>query len=417
MPQIPSTKLPDSTLALAYEGYTFISKRCDNYNSHIFQTRLLGRPTICMRGKEAARVFYDTDHFKRKGVVPKRILSTLFGVGGVQGLDGEAHRNRKQMFMKLMSSKNIDRLAELATEQWHHYAKKWEKRDEIILFEEMHKLLCEAVCKWSGVPLKKPNINLRATDFAAMIDGAGGVGLRYLKGRVARQRTERWIGSLIKQVRNGKLDPPQGSVLQVMAAHLDLNDDLLDVHTAAVEVINVLRPTLAVSRYIIFAALAMHQYPKAKVALQTGDEDERNHFMQEVQRFYPFFPFAAAGVKKDFNWNEYPFKAGYNALLDLYGTNHDPKIWNEPETFNPERFRNWEGNAYNLIPQGGGDFYKNHRCAGEWITQKIIEISIDFLLNEMKYDVPNQNLNIRLSRMPAIPSSRFIISNVKHIAG
>jgi fatty-acid peroxygenase len=414
MPQIPSTKLPDSTLALAYGGYTFISKRCDNYHSDIFQTRLLGRPTICMRGEEAARIFYDTDRFKRSGVVPNNVLSTLFGFGGVQGLDGMAHSNRKQLFMALMSSENIDHLAELATEQWHYYAKRWEKQDEIILFEELHKLLCEAVCKWSGAPLEKSDINLRATDFAAMIDGAGGVGLRYLKGKVARQRTERWIGGLIEQVRSGELDPPQGSALQVMAAHRDLSDDLLDVHTTAVEVINILRPTIAISRYIIFAALAMHEYPEAKAALQSGDDDERNYFMQEVRRFYPFFPFAAAGIKKNFKWKGYSLRAGYDALLDLYGTNHDPQMWNEPETFNPERFRNWEGNAYNLIPQGGGDFYENHRCAGEWITEKLIETSIDFLLNEIEFDVPDQNLNIRLSRMPALPHSRFIITNVKH---
>ncbi len=411
MPHIPTTTLPDSTIAVAYDGYTFISKRCDNYHADVFQTRLLGRPTICMRGEAAARIFYDTGRFERKGVVPKHVLSTLFGMGGVQGLDGDAHRNRKQLFMELMSRTNIDYLAELVTEQWHHYAEKWEKEDEIILFEELYKLLCQAVCEWSGVPLKESNIALRANDFAAMIDGAGGVGLRYLKGRVARRRTERWIGSLIEQVRSGALDSPEGSVLQSFASHRNLNGELLDTHTAAVEVMNILRPVTAISRYITFAALAMHEYPGAKAALQAGGDDERNHFMQEVRRFYPFFPFAAAGVRQDFDWRGYHFPAGYNALLDLYGTNHDPKMWDNPETFNPERFRDWEGNAYNLIPQGGGDFYENHRCAGEWITQNIIETSIDFLLNEMQYDVPEQNLNIRLSRMPAIPQSRFVITN------
>jgi fatty-acid peroxygenase len=417
MPQIPYTKLPDSTLALANDGYTFISKRCDRYHSDIFQTRLLARPTVCMRGEEAARIFYDTNHFKRKGVVPKHVLLTLFGMGGVQGLDGYEHRNRKQMFMELMSGDNIDYLAELVTEQWHHYAKKWEKEDEVILFEEVHKILCKAVCNWSGVPLKEAYVNLRASDFAAMIDGTGGIGLRYLKGKVSRQRTERWIGSVIRQVRSGELDPPEGSALQIIASHRDLDDALLDLHTAAVEVINILRPTIAVSRYITFAALAMHKYPEAKATLQKGGKDERNYFMQEVRRYYPFFPFAAAGVRRDFIWKGYSLKAGYTALLDLYGTNHDPHMWKEPNRFHPDRFRDSEINSYNLIPQGGGDYHENHRCPGEWIAMRLIEKSIDFLLNKMKYDVPGQNLNIRLSRMPAIPQSRFVISNVKCISG
>jgi fatty-acid peroxygenase len=416
MAQIPSTILPDSTLALGYEGYTFISKRCNHYDSDIFQTRFLFRPAICMRGEEAARLFYDNGRFERQGAVPGRVLLTLFGVGGVQGLDDDTHRNRKQMFMKLMSSENIDHLMEIAANQWHNYAEKWKKKGEIILFEEMNKLLCQTVCEWAGVPLKKLNINLRAMDFAAMIDGPAAVGIRYLKARVARQRTQRWVAKLIKQVRNKELNPPEGTALQIIAAHRDLNDELLDTHTAAVEVINILRPTIAVSRFIMFAALALHEYPEAKTRLQSGNKTDLIYFVQEVRRFYPFFPFAGARVRKDFNWKGYHFPAGRRTLLDLYGTNHHPDIWEEPEKFRPERFRNWEKNSYNFIPQGGGDYYENHRCPGERIAIELMKTSIDFLLNKMQYKVPDQNLTIRLSRMPAIPHSRFIITNVERVS-
>src|SRR5699024_11284357 len=100
----------------------------------------------------------------RKGVVPKRILQTLFGVGGVQGLDSDAHRNRKQMFMKLMTCKNIEQLVERVVENWYDYAEKWERIDEVTLFEEINELLCQSVCEWSGVPIQEANINLRAKD-------------------------------------------------------------------------------------------------------------------------------------------------------------------------------------------------------------------------------------------------------------
>lgn len=413
MLKIPSTTMPDSTLSLACDGYTFISKRCEKLDTDIFQTRLLLRPVVCMRGEEAAQKFYNTDLFERKGVVPKRILQTLFGVGGVQGLDGDAHRNRKQMFMELMTRENIERLVERFIENWYDYAEKWERISEVTLFEEINELLCQSVCEWSGVPIKEANINLRTKDFAAMIDAAGGIGLRYFKGRVARRRTERWIGKLIKQLRNGNRGISGETVFHTIATHRNLKGDLLDTHTAAVEVMNILRPTVAVARYVIFAALAMHEYPRTKSTLRSGGEEERTHFMQEVRRFYPFFPFAGARTRKGFSWKGYHIHSGQDTLLDLYGTNHDPKIWKEPETFNPERFRNREENAYNFIPQGGGGYIENHRCAGEWITMQIVEASIDFLLNNMQYDVPEQNLNVRLSRLPAIPKSRFVINNVK----
>ena len=80
MPPIPRDKGPDSTLRLVIEGYTFISERCRRYRSDVFQTRLLLRRTICMRGEDAARIFYDIGRFQRAGAAPGRIIKTLFGL-------------------------------------------------------------------------------------------------------------------------------------------------------------------------------------------------------------------------------------------------------------------------------------------------------------------------------------------------
>ncbi|SIE95158.1 Fatty-acid peroxygenase [Mycobacteroides abscessus subsp. abscessus] len=73
-------------------------------------------------------------------------------------------------------------------------------------------------------------------------------------------------------------------------------------------------------------------------------------FVQEVRRFYPFGPFLGAIVRKDFIWNEAEFKEGMLVLLDIYGTNHDPLLWEEPYEFRPERFGNWDGSLFDLIP-------------------------------------------------------------------
>jgi fatty-acid peroxygenase len=65
--------------------------------------------------------------------------------------------------------------------------------------------------------------------------------------------------------------------------------------------------------------------------------------------------------------------------------------------------------------KAGGDYYTNHRCAGEWITIELMKTTLDFLVNSIQYDVPAQNLDVSLSRLPTMPKSRFIISNVKRI--
>lgn len=55
MVDIPCDEALDSSLALLSEGYTFVSRRCERLETDVFETRLMLRRAICMRGEEAAR--------------------------------------------------------------------------------------------------------------------------------------------------------------------------------------------------------------------------------------------------------------------------------------------------------------------------------------------------------------------------
>ena len=100
-------------------------------------------------------------------------------------------------------------------------------------------------------------------------------------------------------------------------------------------------------------------------------------------------------------------------LLDLYGTCHDRTAWDDPEAFHPDRFLDWDGSSYDLVPQGGGDHAVNHRCAGEWATIALLEGAADFLAHRLQYRVPDQDLRVDYARLPALPKSRFVIEDVR----
>lgn len=138
-------------------------------------------------------------------------------------------------------------------------------------------------------------------------------------------------------------------------------------------------------------------------------------FVQEVRRFYPFFPFVAGRVIRPFDWRGRHFDEHDWVIFDLYGTNHDPRIWRDPETFRAERFENTYPDPFELVPQGGGDIHVGHRCAGEWLTIELMKRATRLLTRSLRYDVPEQDLSIDLSRMPALPKSRFVIANVRAI--
>lgn len=96
-------------------------------------------------------------------------------------------------------------------------------------------------------------------------------------------------------------------------------------------------------------------------------------------------------------------------MLDLYGTNHDERIWEAPDKFRPERFRRWHGGAFDLIPRGGGDYYQNHRCPGEPAAVALMKAALIFLAGGLDYAVPPQDLELDYARLPALPRSRFVI--------
>ncbi len=417
MARIPQDGGIDSTLALAKDGYEFVSKRCRKHESDVFETHLMFRRTICMKGAKAAQLFYDTERFRREGAMPKRVLKTLLGEGGVQGLDDDSHRQRKQMFMELMSPEEIARLVDLMKTSWSSALTGWETMDRVVLHTEVQQIICRAVCAWAGVPLDESEVAERTADLAAMIDGAGGILPRYRRGVKGRNSAERWIGRIIANVRAGWTGAREGTALAAVAYHRNLNRELIDEHTAAVELLNVIRPTVAVARFVTFSAVALHEHPDIRDRVVNGSDEYLGWFVQEVRRFYPFFPLVGAVVRKDFDWNGYRFPEGRRVLLDLYGTNHDERSWTDPDQFRPERFAEWDGSPYNFIPQGGGDHSSNHRCPGEWITIELMKAAVDLLVRSMTYQVPPQDLTISLSRIPAIPESGFVITDVKRARG
>jgi fatty-acid peroxygenase len=403
----------DHTTALMKEGYLFIKNRTDQYQVNLHVTHLLGEKVICLTGAKAAKVFYNAEYFTRKGAAPKRIQKTLFGENAIQGMNGNAHHHRKQMFLSLMAVESQQRLAELVRGKLEAAIGNWRSKDQIILFDEIKLILCASACEWAGVPLRQSELLGRAEDFNAMVDGFGAVGPRHLKGRSARTRAEKWIEGMIEAVRSGRLKAADGTALHEIAFYNELGGSLMNTHMAAIELINVLRPIVAISTYVTFAALALHKNPECRERLKSGDPDYLEMFAQEVRRYYPFTPFVGARVRKNFIWNEYYFEKGTLVILDVYGINHDPKAWDQPYDFIPERFRDRSGDLYHFIPQGGGDAANTHRCPGEGITVAIMKTVVDFLVNRIIYSIPRQVLSYPMNRIPTLPESGFIMTNVK----
>jgi fatty-acid peroxygenase len=409
---IPSTGAGDHTLALLREGYRFLPERFRRLGTDIFSTRLMLSKVTCVKGEEGARLLYQGDRFTRVGAIPPTTLLSLQDKGSVLTLDGPAHRWRKRMFLELLGPEQVVRLGDRFEALWRERLDDWAAMDQVVLFPEVTELICRAVCDWAGVPLSTGEARQRARAFAAMIDGAGAVGPRNWRGLWLRSRTERWARELIRRTRSGALTPPAESALAVIAAHRGRGGRRLPIRMATVELLNILRPTVASGRFIAFAALALLEHPQWRERLATAGPAERIAFAQEVRRLYPFFPAAAGRARSELIWRGRRFRKGAWVMLDICGTNTDPRSWREPEAFRPERFLDGEAGAFNFVPQGGGGPTSSHRCPGEGMTLELMQRALKLLTSAMHWQAPPQDLTVDLARFPTAPASGVIIAEV-----
>jgi fatty-acid peroxygenase len=195
-------------------------------------------------------------------------------------------------------------------------------------------------------------------ELEAMFEHAGRFGPSNLLAQGRRARAERRARRWIEQARAGEAEP--GSPLAEVAGWSDAAGRPLPVEIAAVELINLLRPTVAVADFLVYAALALAVRPRLCTAV-LGQDGYAAAFGNEVRRHAPFFPGIAGTAARPLEWQGQAFEEGDRVLLDLYGTNHDSRLWPEPDRFRPERFLDG-ASPQHIVAQGSGDLAADHRC-------------------------------------------------------
>ncbi len=164
-------------------------------------------------------------------------------------------------------------------------------------------------------------------------------------------------------------------------------------------------------------AHALHAHPDARAWVAQGDGRRDECFAQEVRRAYPFFPAAVGRAAADFTWLGAPDRA--RAAHPLRPVRHQPRrahLAGSRGAFRPQRFVDWQPDAFALVPQGGGRHDLSHRCPGEWLALGVMRLAVDQFARGLSYRVPAQDLDLDLARLPALPRSRMVLEDVR-VAG
>lgn len=398
-PRVPAGAFDAITqpVGLLWHGYRHWELMRQRTGSEVVQTRLLKERVTVIRSAEAAQFFYETPHAERSTALPTSLVGALFGAGAVHMLDGDAHLHRKAMFSRMLDEYASAEVCAGVVRRWDDRAPRW--RGYVDLFQNVAEILFEAGTEWVGLPDSGPHTPARARDMLALVDGFGAPASRQLRARAARRRTQSWVESFVEDARRSGTDSrtPAAAVI----AHRDVRGDLLDIPTAAVELINLIRPLVAVSWLVSGLAMVYQSGRRNQILAESVSATD---VAQEVRRTYPFVPFLATRATQDLVHGGAAIPSGSLIVLDLWGTNHDPRIWQAPDTFDPRRFRTTPVTPYNLVPQGGGDRNTGHRCPGEDLTLAVMTMLVPKLA-ALPYAFIGGSPGLR--RMPPKPRARL----------
>ena len=414
-PRIPRTAAFDETLSLMREGYGFLPRRFADLDTPIFRTRLMLRDVICMTGPIAARLIYDDPRLTRVGAMPQTVLRLLQDKGSVQQLDGAAHRHRKALFVRILMEDRgaLERLVAIFRRQFLERVPDWSRMGAVSLGRELDLMLFRTALSWTQAPVDAETLDDDAALVADMIENAGHVRPRTFGTLFRRSLMERRFRAAFRDIRRGRLAPMPGSPMAMLAGYRDVHGELLPPTVAAVELINLIRPIVAIGRYISFAALRLQRHPQWKEILAEPDAERLTDFAEEVRRISPFFPFVGAVARASFDWKGYRIRRGQWLMLDLYGSCHDGQAFRGPDEFRPGRGLRRDEADYAFIPQGAGSTARGHRCPGEMATVEILKEAVRLLAGTIEYEVPEQDLSVSLTTVPTGPADGFVITGVR----
>ena len=394
--------MSDLALRLQRSGYRGIERdRAARRGAQTYATRLLGRRAVVLGGAAGATLFYDEEAVQRHGAVPPPLAWLLFGRGAVHGLDDEEHQQRKSLFLSMLGPRDVAACAAEAGRRLEGAVPGWRGRT-IRVHDELVAAYGAAVLAWVGLDLDENFARSLSRRYAQIVDGFGFAGASYPRAWQARLLTDRWAQAAIGDVRHGRLTVTPDSVVARIATS-PLNERI-----AAVELGNVIRPTIAVSWLGTHAVLAMHVLEGRRTDLADPERETlRWSFAQEVRRTTPFVPALAGVARRGTTHNGVEIAAGDRVVLDVTGMNHDPDRYGEPGTFRIDRFLETKPTPYDLVPQGGGP-PEGHRCPGESMTLQLLVESVRVLSQTpFRLESPPRT---HLARIPALPVDRTRIS-------
>lgn len=421
--------VPPGTLGLPLIGETlsffrdpnFASQRHQQYGD-LFKTRLLGKPTIFLRGPDALH-FVLTNENKYFVVSWPPSVKALLGPLSLALQSGQVHSQRRKLLVQAFQPRALASYIPTMEAIGDRYTQRWLQQGTLTWYPELRDYTLDIACKLF-VGLDNGSQSKLGHLFETWCSGLFSLPLRlpwtaFGKAWKAREQLlaeiERLIQARKEQLEGGEDTPEDALSLMLLATDEDgqrlstaeLKDQVLLLLFAGHETL-----TSAVTNFCLLLAQHPDVMNKAR-AEQAAFMSEPltldllkqmpylDQVTKEVLRFLPPVGGGFRDVLEDCHYGGYDIPKGWAVLYGINTTHADAAVYTHADRFDPDRFSPERAEdkpkPFSHVPYGGG----MRECLGKAFAQLELKLFTVTLLRNYDWTLlPGQNLAMTTAPTP-----------------
>ena len=402
---------PPLAQALRWIGRPYeLLRECAQQFGDVFTLQLgsHGRYVVFSR-PDAIRAIFTADAEVLRVGVGNAVLKPFLGPGSLLVLEGERHLRERRLVMPAFHNKAIAGYGEIIREALLAETVDWRAGTEFVAQEVLQSVSIDVILRAVfGLRGAEDGADLKRELVSFLNDRRFNLGLLAQLGEAKppegleafRQQFER-IGQLTKAFVTRRRSEPRGAERDMLAMLLaardedgrgrtddELRDELLTLVATGYETT---ATALAWGVYWIAEKTAVRERLRAEIA-SVGPHPDSNAYgaleyldatCKEILRFYPIVPSVFREVVRPFQVAGYLFEPGTVLSPSVYLTHHRADLYDEPDTFEPERFLKRSYSPYEYLPFGGGA----RRCIGMSLAVHEMKIVLATLLDRFELAV------------------------------
>jgi hypothetical protein len=352
---------------------------------------------------------------------PHRMLETLWGDRSLFILDGPPHRRLRKLMLPRLRGEALAQWGEFIVTKVEREVHEWVDEPTVAVHSRMQDLSLELILKIlvsvpdSEMPQWKSawrDLLKTATSGQIAIRSAlRSVGAMRLWRRYRRelQTCERLIFDEVARRRSHpELEHNDIVDLLMRADGPPVSDKEIRDQVFAI-MIGGYDPPAALASWAIERLVRTPHALAAATAEARGSEGQTTYLdavVHETLRLRPPFVFVARLIREPLTLGEHHFPAGTMIMVAISAVHRQPELYEEPESFRPERFLQQRPTFYGHIPFGGGE----HRCLGDRVAVFEVTHILATVLRSVDLEaVDARDEPVRLESGVHIPGNRAVV--------